>query len=170
MHQTLQALVNKQWRIRLAQNPALCLPKSITDRYPGVPAEVTAFLLQIEEACNAEENVWFLSSAHYARSETTGFRWNEYEHMEMEYEDDSLERRKISSFWDSHLPFMLSVHSDYDYLAVRLSPSDFGSIVHGHAPFWREPDVIAPSFDVFLSQLMISTGASEPDYPYSYFI
>lgn len=102
--------------------------------------------------------------------DSSAIRWNEYEHMTLEtynegermgfkkYAEDPAYREGTKAFWDSHFPFMLAVHSDYDYLAVRLTPKGFGSVVHGHSPSWEEPQPVADSFGAFLQAFVIAAG------------
>jgi hypothetical protein len=51
------------------------------------------------------------------------------------------------AFWHEHLPIFFSVHSDYDYLALRFAQAEPGrSVVHGFAPEFESPSRVADSF------------------------
>jgi hypothetical protein len=65
---------------------------------------------------------------------------------------------------------MMAVHSDYDYLAVRLAQPNLGSIVHGFAPEWDHPSLVARSFEEFLARFAEEAASPEPAYPYSLFL
>lgn len=112
-----------------------------------------------------------LTPAEFRKTDAEGFRWNEYELIALEgAEDDPGRQSEIRAFWNEHLPIMMAVHSDYDYLAVRLAQPDFGSIVHGFALEWETPSIISRSFDEFLSHFAEEAGSSEPAYPYDLFL
>jgi hypothetical protein len=86
------------------------------------------------------------------------------------YDDDPVYRAGIKAFWDSHFPFMLAVHSDYDYLAIRLTPDGFGNVVHGYAPEWEEPSPIAVSFAAFLEAFTAAAAMPQAEYPLDVFL
>ena len=112
--------------------------------------------------------MWFLGTSDYARKSKGGFRWNEYELMAIETADGDTEgRAKVIAFWDRHLPFMLAVHSDYDYLAVRLED---GVVVHGCAPEWELPIPIAKSFVEFLADFEREASKPVASFPWSVFL
>jgi hypothetical protein len=62
---------------------------------------------------------------------------------------------------------MLAVHSDYDYLAIRLSD---GSVVHGFAPEWDAPSPIAGSFAEFLTAFEREAASAAPRSPLVIFL
>ena len=90
--------------------------------------------------------------------------------MSLEGLDDPQARAEITAFWNSHFPIMLAVHSDYDYLAVRLTPEAFGTIVHGFAPEWEQPAPVGASFNVFLEAFAATAKAATPEWPLSLFL
>ncbi len=132
-----------------------------------VPDDVTDFLGQLEVCCSADETAWFLTAADFGRTSGEGFRWNEYELMAIEAaEGDPALVSDITAFWDHYFPVMLAVHSDYDYLAVRL---DDGSVVHGCAPEWEDPTPVAGSFAEFL-HMFEAQAAGDAQYPLRLFL
>jgi hypothetical protein len=170
MRRLLTALSDRGWKVRPTMEPKPLLPPSIIRRYPKLPSEVIAFLSSFNHCCNQAENSWFLTSDDYARQAGSGFRWNDYECMALEADTDPLARAAVSAFWDSHFPFMLAVHSDYDYLAIRLGADSAGSVVHGYAPEWECPSLIAPSFAAFLEAFTKAAASREPEYPLRLFL
>jgi hypothetical protein len=116
----LAVLQQKGWNTQRSTATEPLLPPDVQARYPRLPAELTGFLSAIESCVNAEETVWFLSREDYRRTDGDAFRWNEFELMTLEGEEDVALRQEVRGFWDRHFPFMLAVHSDYDYLAVSL--------------------------------------------------
>ncbi len=125
----------------------ILLPEAILSRYPALPTDVARFLGSLAICHNSAQSVWFLTPEDYAGTPNgEGFAWNE------------------------HFPILYAVHSDYDYLAVRLTAEGFGSIVHSFAPFWEEPTVLAPDFTTFLEVFATAAQAADPSWPYSIFL
>ena len=157
-------LRERGWVIQ--HQPMVALPEAILSRYPTLPVEVTRFLGSLATGHNAAQSVWFLTPEDYARIPNgEEFAWNELELMN--------EREHMggeNAFWDEHFPILYAVHSDYDYLAVRLTAEGFGSIVHSFAPFWEEPTVLAPDFTTFLEVFATAAQTVDPSWPYSIFL
>lgn len=132
------------------------------------PRAVSEFLGQIRACHNAAHDAWILGPDDYARSEPGAFHWNECERISLEaLSSDPEAALEVQRFWDRHLPFMMAVHSDYDYLALELaSPSSPGRVVHGFAPAFEEVSVIAPDFDHFLRDLVAASASNAPKYPF----
>jgi hypothetical protein len=153
------------WRVKLREtSKSLDLPADLRARFASAPPEYLPFLQAVAEAHDASESVWFWCEADLRRDDPSGFRWNDVETMSLEGVTDDVERRAIVSFWDRHFPIMMAVHRDYDFLALSLSGSDAGSIVHGFAPEW-EPERVAASFDDWLALLTGALRGSEPTEP-----
>jgi hypothetical protein len=167
----LTALRKRGWVIRDRTDVIPLLPDDVRARYPSVPPAVSAFLEGFDVCQNADENVWFLSPADFRRTDPDGFRWNECELMALENDEgDAAAQAAVRAFWNAHLPIMMAVHSDYDYLAVRLTEPGAGSIVHGCAPDWEEPSRVAGSFEEFLQSFTAEAASSNAEYPYSVFL
>ena len=165
----LTVLQERGWRIQHGASSEPLLPPHVRQRYPRVPAELTGFLETIESCTNAAEDVWFLCRADYRRTDEQSFRWNEFELMGLET-DDIEWQGQIRGFWDLHFPFMLAVHSDYDYLAVSLHERSHGQIVHGCGPEFEEASPVAPSFAQFLTLFGEAAAGVRANYPLSYFL
>lgn len=167
----LESLRHSGWTVRTLAQPAELLPEPLAKRYPRLPGQLVSFLSTLKVCHNSAKDSWFLSAADYHRKKSAGFRWNEFELMALDsMSDDSRECLSIKTFWDQHFPFMMAVHSDYDYLAVRLGKKDSGAVVHGFAPDWEEPSIVAPSFTAFAKALAEAGTASEPKYPLGVFL
>jgi len=167
----LDALRKRGWVVRERGTPSPLLPDDLRARYPSVPPAVTEFLGRFDVCHNADENVWFLTADDFRRSDDDGFRWNEYELIALEAsEGEPSSQARVRAFWTDHLPIMMAVHSDYDYLAVRLTGPNAGSIVHGAAPDWEEPSLVARSFDEFLRQFAAEATSANAEFPFSLFL
>jgi hypothetical protein len=165
----LERLQSLGWSVE--QQPVVELPAPILARYSTLPAKVVRFISSLVVCHNVNQAAWFLTPEDYAR--TPGgerFAWNEFEHMALENVETPEERRYIEVFWDAHFPLMLAVHSCYEYLAVRVSGEEIGSIVHGFAPYWEEPTPIAPDFSTFLEEFAGAAQEAEPPWPYKLFL
>ena len=169
MNRLLSALQARQWIVRVEEEPQP-LPPIVASRYPTLPPEVRSWIGMLADCHNAAEDIWFMTPSDYALDTADAFRWNEIELMSLEGAANDTERQQIVSFWDRHFPFLLAVHSDYDYVALRLAPDQYGIVVHGYAPEFEEPSIVAPSFADFLSALERAAGDASPAYPFSSFL
>ena len=170
MSALLAALRKRGWVVKEHAEPVALLPNELRARYPAVPPAVIDFLGRLEVCHNAEENVWFLTAEDYRKTDDDGFRWNEYEVMSLDSrKGDPSAAARIRAFWNDHLPIMLAVHSDYDYLAVRVAEPKRGPIVHG-VEEWENPSRIAPTFEAFLQSFAAEATSNDPEYPYSVFL
>ena len=167
--QVLEALKGRGWNVQPSTTREPLLPPAVSRRYPRVPAELIAFLESLDSGVNADETVWFLCREDFRRTDDQGFRWDEYERMTLDGATPEAQQR-IRRFWDRHLPFMMCVHSDYDYLAVDLDARSYGAIVHGCGPEFEETSLVAPSFEQFLKIFKEAVAARRDDYPLGFFM
>jgi len=165
----LRELTGRGWTIQPGISREPLLPPEVGRRYQRVPAELLAFLEKMDSAFNSYETVWFLCREDYRCADGETFRWNEFELMSLEGGDAEL-REQTRKFWDRHLPFMLCVHSDYDYLAVSLDPRSYGAIVHGCGPDFLETSTVARSFAEFLSLYKEAVAGHRDEWPLSSFV
>jgi hypothetical protein len=171
MSELLEALRTRGWIVEETSGENGLLPAEVSARYPRVPAAVTEFLGRLGVCHNAAEDVWMLTPEDFRKTDADGFRWNEYELMALEGEDDNaLLQADVRAFWNEHFPIMMAVHSDYDYLAVRVAEPEFGSIVHGYAPEWNSPSRVARSFEEFLVLYTKAAKSTEAGYPFDVFL
>jgi hypothetical protein len=168
MHSLLDVLRGRGWIVRVTEPQRMILPATVAARYAGMPEEVLRFLGTLEVCYSADETTWFLASQDYSPTGERRYRWNEVELMAMGFAAGNAdEQAEIVAFWNQHFPFMLAVHSDYDYLAVRI---DDGAVVHGFAPEWESPTVVARSFCDFVVQFEVEATAVAPRWPYAVFL
>ena len=165
----LNLLERRSWAIERRRLPGPLLPDHLARQFPGLPKDLVEFLGDLEVCRNAPETAWLLTAQDYRGLVPGNFRWDEFRHMALESAAGS-EAEEIEEFWSRHFPFALSTHSDYDYLAVQIGEAGAGPIVHGFAPFWEEPSVIASSFSDFMQQYEHAAESSDPLYPYSLFL
>lgn len=171
MSTLLTELRKRGWTIEESEHSLALLPAPIRPRYPTVPSAVEEFLRSLDVCHNAAEDAWMLTPAEFRKTDAEGFRWNEYELMALETAEGEPDRQsEVRAFWDDHLPIMMAVHSDYDYLAVRLAEPNVGSIVHGFAPEWENPSLVSHSFEEFLARFSEEAASREPAYPYALFL
>jgi hypothetical protein len=171
----LASLEKRGWRVDPRAVPGPLLSPHLLVRYPSLPADLVAFLSGLEVCCNRGEDIWFLTAADYARSTPETFRWNEFELMSLESaaeQGEDEQAANVRKFWDAHFPFMLAVHSDYDYLAVQVGDGEFkrGAVVHGNGDDFEEPGLIAPSFQRFLEVFKDAADSTDPDCPLDMFL
>jgi hypothetical protein len=135
-----------------------------------LPSAVIEFLTSFDRCTSPDDAIWFLTRTSYAHVSSDGLGWNAVEMMALDFCNDAYENAAVRRFWDIHFPFMMAVHSDYDYLAIRLSEGGFGAVVHGFAPEWEEPSVVTTSFTDFLDLFASAAAAASADYPLSVFL
>lgn len=149
----LRLLASKGWTVEQAQSGELpALRPEIRVRYPRIPEPFERFLARVRSCVNADETIWFLCAEDYNIDPVdAAFAWNEFEKMELEDQGpDGADPAEVRQFWDEHLPFMLSVGSEYAYLGFRVTDARFGSVVEGYDIDLREPSDVARDFEVFL--------------------
>jgi len=140
------------------------LPSAIDNRYPAIPASLRSFLEHIDDCERTDEQVWFLTSTDYAGTSGSSFAWNAWELLELEETPDA--EAEIRAFWNAHLPILLSVAGDYSYLAVCVDrgSANYGCVVEGYSPEFREPSTLCKSFDELLEQITgLEHGSLEGD-------
>lgn len=144
---------NNHWQIETQTPPVLELPIELTKRYDSLPKEWLDFLSRATLCANQADTTWFLCADDYNSNQDIAFRWNEFELMSQEAaEDDPALLAEISSFWNAHLPIVLSVGSGYAYYAIDLKS---GGVIMGSEPEFEEAEPIATSFEEFLKKIML---------------
>lgn len=135
--------------------PVSPLPQWITDRYHNLPDLWLQFIGKVRELSSADETVWFLCAEDYDTRLDHAFLWNEWEQLSLQSaEGDDVWTDEIKSFWDQHLPIVLSVGNGYAYYAVSMED---GSVVYGAEPEFEECRQVAGSFAEFLEHIMDGT-------------
>ena len=139
------------WKIKIERQSMETLPEEITDRY-AIPAEYKQFLSQVAGCINNTETKWFLCLADYQPQSEDSFRWNEFEYISLEAaESDEKRQHLITSFWNVHMPFIMSVDNGYSYYAFNVQN---GSVVFGDEPEFEETRTVAKSFNEFLAKVI----------------
>ncbi len=101
---------------------------------------------------DATQTTWFLCQQDYNSGSSRAFSWDEWEQLSLRAADGKPEWiAEIRSFWDTHFPFMYSVHSGYAFYAVCTAEDGFGKIVEGYEPEFEDVTEVADSFDEFLN-------------------
>ena len=72
--------------------------------------------------------------------------WDEFKHLSLDAALDDEDRQGIHTFWDRHLPVLMSVAGDYEFLAID---QDTGAVVHGIEPEFEAVTVVADSWAGF---------------------
>jgi hypothetical protein len=143
------------WMTSLKNRPSFALPVGLQRRYPNLPPALVDFLSHVASCIDEKETSWFLCESDYDGKSDSAFRWNEWECISLEAATgDPALVSKITSFWDHHFPFILSVGSGYAYRAVCLDRELFGKVVEGAEPEFEEATVIANSFEDFISDML----------------
>lgn len=102
----------------------------VKERLSKTPSSFLKFVEYFDLFANAEDNIWFISIKDYLKENNgEGFSWNEFELQSLEYSDGQ-EKKDVIKFWNDHLPFIMSVKSDYAYVAIVLNGEDKGQIVY----------------------------------------
>ena len=161
----LALLRSLSWDVVLRSEGKLELGEKFNARYRNIPEVYLEFLKRVALCTNSAANVWFLVEGDYNGTAGHAFAWDEFEMMSIEGEKlDDDESLKIREFWREHLPFMLSVHSDYAFLALCVSQDNYGAVVAGYAPEFEEVSKVCDSFGEFIS-LFSRTLKKEADHP-----
>ena len=159
----LEALRGLGWQVKAAgrRRP---LPAQIRKRYPAIPDDVRAFLEELGVCARGDDRVWFLTAGDYAKSDVAGFRWDEWERMELEWAGAE-EQAGVRAFWDAHLPILQAVEGDYAHLSVVVDPSaaNYGAVVRGDSPEFTETVPVSGSFAELLAMISASGPGSAPD-------
>ena len=136
------------WNISVVQNRT-DIPDIIRERY-AVPEQWADFIRGAHICENSTATKWFLTFEDYS-TVSDGFQWNEFELQSLDVCDNDEEKESIISFWDIHLPIILSVENGYSYYAVN---TENGCVVSGHEPEFEECTVIADSFSAFIEKII----------------
>lgn len=125
------------------------------DRYSNLPSDYQEFLQQFQTITNKSDNVWFNSIEDFNGESDSGFRWNEFEVMGLDaLKDDEDACDMICQFWNNHIPILMSVKGEYQYLCIDLSPDNYGKIYYGVEPEFEESVVfVCGDFNQLLEML-----------------
>jgi hypothetical protein len=142
----IEKLVHRGWKLReLPQRRRI--PVEVTNRYPWMPAEFRDFAEQVDVFSSGDDKTWLLTVTDFDNG--NAFAWNEWEKQSLEAAVDDVDWvRRIGSFWDEHLPVLMSVRSGYAYCALSKS----NGVVFGEEPEFE--DVISVASSSSFSELL----------------
>lgn len=128
------------------------LPIEILNRYKNLPKSWLSFIDGYGTIVNDEDNIWFLTANNYYPKNEDEWRYNEYELISIDATDGSEELlNEVKSFWNNHIPIVMSVRNGYEYIAIEL---ESGNIVSGFEPEFEETETVAESFDEFIKMVI----------------
>ncbi|WP_312303707.1 hypothetical protein [Chryseobacterium sp.] len=131
------------------------LHKEFHLRYPHVPDDYLTFLDTFSLLTNLSDTTWFNSISDFnGTNDESAFSWNEFEIQSLEASDgDAESQKKIQTFWDQHLPIILSVKNGYAYFAINVSEENFGKIYYGEEPEFEEAEWVFRDFTSFIEAI-----------------
>jgi len=142
------------WDIAEKSEFHLNLNSSLVSRYQEIPNEYLNFLSVVEKCITPNENTWFICEDEFNNSSDSAFKWNEYELLSLEAAmDDPIWKSEITTWWDNHLPIVMSVDGGYSFYAIDLT-NDRGAIVRGYEPEFEETEKVASTLDEFFEFIM----------------
>jgi hypothetical protein len=121
------------------------------DRIKKSPKEFYDFITSFSSCANKEDTIWFMSYQDYIDDDEIAFPWNEFQNQSIDAanSDDKL-LKEITTYWDSHIPFLMSVENGYSYISICISHENYGKIFMGREPEYEESSCIAENFLSFL--------------------
>lgn len=127
--------------------------------FSAIPKDYLAFLKSFSKLSNNNETTWFNSISDFNNINIESeFAWNEFELQSINaLEGDTENQKKVTQFWDAHLPIILSVKNNYAYFAIGVSEENFGKIFYGEEPEYEEVDLISNNFEDFITMILDQT-------------
>ena len=145
---------NQGWNVIDRHENGLRLSDVIVGRYKTICNEHLGFLKNVKQCITPSEKTWFICEDDYNDNSDIAFKWNEFEVLSLDAaKDDDEWKSEISTWWDSHLPIIMSVDDGYSFYAIDLK-NDVGAIVQGYEPEFEEVEKVADNFDEFLQLIM----------------
>lgn len=146
--------VDEGWDIALKPEREWHRDTGVPDRYRNLPAGYVAFLGKVKQCTAPGDKAWFLCTDDYRGVSDTAFQWNEFELLSLEAaEGDQAWQAEITSWWDRHLPVVLSVRDGYAFYALDLS-DERGAVVQGTEPEFEETVKVADTLEAFWQLIM----------------
>ena len=131
----------------------ITLDQTAIDRLKNAPQEFIDFICSYSQLINKDETTWFLSYKDYIKSDDdTDFSWNDFEQQSIECADDDNDLlHEINNYWTTHIPFIISVDGEYQYIAIGTGKNNLGKIFHGIEPEYEDSTCIANNLSEFLT-------------------
>ncbi|WP_448135085.1 SMI1/KNR4 family protein [Stenotrophomonas rhizophila] len=146
-------LVSKGWLLIAKDDSGDSEGVAIADKTTGapIPNSYLEFLKRFKSLSNADESRWFISTEGFSGNSDSAFSWNEFEKMSLDAAMTDRDAEDVRTFWGRHLPILMAVDGDYQYIALdRMS----GAVVHGVEPDFESVSNLADSFDGFMVAVM----------------
>ncbi len=149
--EALSALQTVGWSVVAERSADPLLTPAQLHRYAEAPSVLLECLATLSVCHNRSKTAWLYTHADYAREDERSIRWDECERLSLSSAETAEDILLIRSFWDSHLPFAMACHSDYEYLAIDLRPGNsFGAVVHGLGPEFEATSQLFANFEGLL--------------------
>ena len=114
--------------------------------------------------------IWFLSYQDFSKNDENSFSWNEFECQSIDSALDEEMLSDIKSFWDKHLPILMSVKNGYSYVAIGIGEFNNGKIFYGTEPEYEDVAIIANSFYEFKEKYISALNGKDCENFYQYII
>jgi hypothetical protein len=109
------------------------------------------FLKRFKSLSNADESRWFISTDEFSGNSDAAFSWDAIERMSLDAAMTDRDAEDVRTFWGRHLPILMAVDGDYQYIALdRMS----GAVVHGVETDFESVSNLDDSFDGFMVAVM----------------
>ena len=103
---------------------------------------------RVRTVCSPDDKAWLLTVADFSTEADTAYAWNEWERQSLDAAGtDAAWRCRIETFWDQHLPVLMSVKSGYAYFALQRETM---RVVCGEEPEYEDTRPIAASVQMML--------------------
>lgn len=158
----LNTIQTQGWTVERDPNAPFRLPESLQVRYPAFPVSLAEFLGGLKVCANKGQTAWFLCPDDFRGESASEFRWDEFEQMQLVWADTNDDKKAVISFWDDHIPFLLSTHTGYAFFAMALDGNRAGKIVHGLLEYGLdEAAIVAESLAEFLAFVLAGKFPAE---------
>ncbi|MBD7911525.1 SMI1/KNR4 family protein [Clostridium cibarium] len=147
---------DNNWNVIDKTEYSLMLEDKILSRYKEIPTEYLEFLKMVKQLISPSEKTRFICENEYNNKSDIAFRWDEFEALSLEVaKDDEEWKMEITSWWNKHLPIVMSVNGGYSFYAIDLY-NDKGSIVKGYEPEFEEVEKVANNIEEFFNLIMLN--------------
>jgi hypothetical protein len=149
----MNVLVSKKWVLIAKDDSGNSGQVAMYDKITGAPIPTCymEFLKRFKSLSNADESRWFISTEEFSGNSDSAFSWDEFEKMSLDAAMTDRDAEDVRTFWGRHLPILMAVDGDYQYIALdRMS----GAVVHGVEPDFESVSNLADSFDGFMVAVM----------------
>lgn len=128
------------------------IPMYLTTRYTNIPADFISILSRFDEIENGAGTLFFLTYPYFEGTIESAFTYDTFEALSLENTVDEEQRKSVIAFWNTHIPFLISLHNGYEFYAV--STID-GTVVHGCEPDFESVSAKADSMADFIVRVIL---------------